>query len=107
MVAGPDFVVEPGPGGRPIVPGRARGDVQPTGGVLAGQAGEISQFYQLRLDRVLPRELIKRLVDRQKLVVGVRRGDVNLLYVHPRLAAAVTQGAFAAGPAHTYAAPSP
>ena len=59
-----DLVIEPGPGMSPVIPGRARGDVQQAGGFLGGQADEIPQLYQFRLGRVLRGELIERLIDR-------------------------------------------
>ena len=64
MIADRDFVIEPGPGMRPVIPGGARGDVQQAGGFLDGQAGEVPQLYQLRLDRVLRGELIESVIDR-------------------------------------------
>src|SRR5262245_65771523 len=90
---------------RPVIPGRARGDVQQFGGFVDGQAGEIPQLDQLGLDGVLRRELIEGLIDREQLIVGVWRGEIDLLDIHPLLSAPVTEGAFAAGPVNADAAP--
>jgi len=64
MTADGDFVIEPGPGMSPIIPGRARGDVQQAGGFVGGQADEIAQLDQFRLERVLGSELIEGVIDR-------------------------------------------
>src|SRR5258708_7938091 len=64
MIADRDFVIEPGAGMRPVIPGRARGDVQQVGGLFDRKADEISQLDKFCLDRVLRGELIERLIDR-------------------------------------------
>jgi hypothetical protein len=48
-----------------VAVGRARGDAQHVGGLLAGQAGKVAQLDQPGLDRVQGRQLVQGLVERQ------------------------------------------
>ena len=64
MAADRDLVIEPGPGMRPVIPGRAWRDVQQAGGFFGRQADEIPQLDQFRFDRVLRGELIEGVIDR-------------------------------------------
>ena len=63
LTADRDLVIEPGAGVSPVIPGRARGDVQQAGGLFGGQADEIPQLYQLCFERVLRGELIEGVID--------------------------------------------
>ena len=57
-------MIEPVPGVRPVIPGRAGGYLQQRGCVFDRHAGEIAQLYQFSFDRILRGEFIERVVDR-------------------------------------------
>src|SRR5438128_718287 len=70
-----DLLMEPGAGVGPVALGGRRGDAEEPGRLGAGEAAEIAQLDQLRLDRVLSGQLAQRLVDGQQVVVRLpRRG---------------------------------
>src|SRR5262245_5315310 len=54
-----DLLVQPGACVGPVAVRGGRGDAQGVGRLIDGQAGEVAQFDQVRLDRILPGQLLQ------------------------------------------------
>jgi len=89
---------------RPVILGRAHGDAERFGRFIVGHADEVTQLHQFRFDLVLDGELVKGVTECEELVVIGWRSQVQLFNIQALLAAAVTDGAFAAGAVNENAA---
>jgi hypothetical protein len=76
-VADRECLVEPGPSLRPVIPGGVRGDFKQVAVGFGGQADETPWSYQFLLDRVLRGDFVKRVIDRQTLIVGAGEARSN------------------------------
>ena len=101
------LLAEPGPGVGPTAVGGPGRQAQGLGGLVEGQAGEVSQLHQLGRVLVLRGELLQGLVQGEQIVD--RRGDgvPRVVEVHPMPVAAVLRASFPAGAVDRGSAASP
>ena len=93
------FLKKPGAGVGPPAFGGDFGDAERTGGLGVVETGEIAQFYQFGLRRVMACEFFERLVNCEQLViVGAGSRKFKVVDIQPRLIAAMPWGAALAGP---------
>src|SRR6266853_1963117 len=93
---GADFCVEPGAGVGPVTFGGALGNAQQRGGFSNGHANEVAEFDQVGFLFVLRSEFYQGVINCQQVVVVLNQ-QLDIVKLDALLAAAVAQGAFAAG----------
>src|SRR5262249_2318666 len=96
LEAEPEFAAKPCPCVNPLPIGAACGDSQDCGRLLTRQSGEIAQFHELRLKRIVFRQAMQRRVQCQEVevwrgcdqAVGVRASTLPAAAVLATLLAA-------------------
>src|ERR1043165_3809865 len=84
-----ELAEQPCPGEGGVIFGAIDRDAQDLGSFLNGQAHVISQLDEFGRNGVLEGEAVKRVIDRQELILGPVSGDLEFVDVHPLLASAM------------------
>src|SRR5262249_2416485 len=91
------LVVQPAAREGPVAVGGAAAEAKGAGGLFQRQAGEEAEPDQFGAERVLPHQLLQRVVQREEVLRHFYAGQVDLVEAEAPLAAAPFEAALVAG----------